>query len=201
MKKKPSKNKMWGGRFTSKPSNLLQRVNSSIHFDYKLFEEDIEASIAHATMLASCKIISKKDSLSIISGLKKINNKFKKGNFQLNPELEDIHMNIEAQLQKEIGDPAKRLHTARSRNDQVVTDLKLYIRKKNNQLVKEISNLQYALSKKAKDSYNMLMPGFTHMQTAQPITFGHHLLAYVEMLSRDKAVSYTHLTLPTKRIV
>ena len=187
MKKKPSKNKMWGGRFTSKPSNLLQRVNSSIHFDYKLFEEDIEASIAHATMLASCKIISKKDSLSIISGLKKINNKFKKGNFQLNPELEDIHMNIEAQLQKEIGDPAKRLHTARSRNDQVVTDLKLYIRKKNNQLVKEISNLQYALSKKAKDNYNMLMPGFTHMQTAQPITFGHHLLAYVEMLSRDKS--------------
>ena len=186
MKKKPSKNKMWGGRFTSKPSNLLQRVNSSIHFDYKLFEEDIEASIAHATMLASCQIISKKDSLSIISGLKKINNKFKKGNFQLNPELEDIHMNIEAQLQKEIGDPAKRLHTDRSRNDQVVTDLKLYIRKKNDQLVKEISNLQYALSKKAKDSYNMLMPGFTHMQTAQPITFGHHLLAYVEMLSRDK---------------
>ena len=100
--KKPSKNKMWGGRFTSKPSNLLQRVNSSIHFDYKLFEEDIEASIAHATMLASCKIISKKTLINHF-GFKKINNKFKKGNFQLNPELEDIHMNIEAQLQKEIG--------------------------------------------------------------------------------------------------
>ena len=187
MKKKPSKNKMWGGRFTSKPSDLLQKVNSSIHFDYKLFEEDIEASIAHAAMLAECKIISKKDSSSIIAGLKKINNKFKKGNFKLNPELEDIHMNIEAQLQKEIGDPAKRLHTARSRNDQVATDLKLYVRKKNDQLIKEISNLQYALSKKAKAGYNILMPGFTHMQTAQPITFGHHLLAYVEMLSRDKS--------------
>jgi argininosuccinate lyase len=150
MKKKTSKNKMWGGRFTSKPSNLLQKVNSSIHFDYKLFEVDVEASIAHATMLAECKIISKKDSISIIAGLKKINNKFKKGDFKLNPELEDIHMNIEAELQKVIGDPAKRLHTARSRNDQVATDLRLYVRKKNDQLIKEISNLQYALSKKLK---------------------------------------------------
>ena len=150
MKKKPSKNKMWGGRFTSKPSNLLQKVNSSIDFDYKLFEEDIEASIAHAKMLAECKIISKKDSVSIISGLKKISSKFKEGNFKLNPELEDIHMNIEYQLQKEIGNPAKRLHTARSRNDQVSTDLRLYVRKKNNQLIREISNLQYALSKRLK---------------------------------------------------
>ena len=187
MNKKTSKNKMWGGRFSSEPTHLLQEVNSSIHFDYKLFEDDIEVSIAHASMLANCKIISKKDSNSIIKGLKKINHNFKNGNFKLNPNLEDIHMNIEAQLNKEIGEPAKRLHTARSRNDQVVTDLRIYVRKKNIKLVKEISFLQYALSKKAKDGYNFLMPGFTHMQSAQPITFGHHLLAYVEMLSRDKS--------------
>ena len=187
MNKKTSKNKMWGGRFSSEPAHLLQEVNSSIHFDYKLFEDDIEVSIAHASMLANCKIISKKDANSIIKGLKKINYNFKNGNFKLNPNLEDIHMNIEAQLNKEIGEPAKRLHTARSRNDQVVTDLKLYVRKKNVKLIKEISFLQYALSKKAKDGYNFLMPGFTHMQSAQPITFGHHLLAYVEMLSRDKS--------------
>ena len=187
MNKKTSKNKMWGGRFSSEPTHLLQEVNSSIHFDYKLFEDDIEVSIAHASMLANCKIISKKDSNSIIKGLKKINHNFKNGNFKLNPNLEDIHMNIEAQLNKEIGEPAKRLHTARSRNDQVVTDLKLYVRKKNVKLIKEISFLQHALSKKAKDGYNFLMPGFTHMQSAQPITFGHHLLAYVEMLSRDKS--------------
>ena len=187
MNKKTSKNKMWGGRFSSEPTQLLEVVNSSIHFDYKLFEDDIEVSIAHASMLANCKIISKKDANSIIKGLKKINHNFKNGNFKLNPNLEDIHMNIEAQLNKEIGEPAKRLHTARSRNDQVVTDLKLYVRKKNVKLIKEISFLQHALSKKAKDGYNFLMPGFTHMQSAQPITFGHHLLAYVEMLSRDKS--------------
>ena len=102
MNKKTSKNKMWGGRFSSKPAHLLQEVNSSVHFDYKLFEDDIEVSIAHASMLANCKIISKKDANSIVKGLKKINHNFKKGNFKLNPNLEDIHMNIEAQLLKEI---------------------------------------------------------------------------------------------------
>ena len=186
MVKKASKNKMWGGRFSSQSSKLLQNVNSSINFDYKLFEVDIEASIAHAQMLAHCKIISKKDSLKIVAGLKRISNQFKKGNFNLNKELEDIHMNIESKLKKDIGDTAGRLHTARSRNDQVATDLRLYTKRKNLNIINEISLLQMELATKAEKNYKTIMPGYTHMQTAQPITLGHHLLAYVEMLSRDK---------------
>jgi argininosuccinate lyase len=186
MVKKASKNKMWGGRFSSQSSKLLQNVNSSINFDYKLFEVDIEASIAHAQMLAHCKIISKKDSLKIVAGLKRISNQFKKGNFNLNKELEDIHMNIESKLKKDIGDTAGRLHTARSRNDQVATDLRLYAKRKNLNIINEISLLQMELATKAEKNYKTIMPGYTHMQTAQPITLGHHLLAYVEMLSRDK---------------
>ena len=186
MVNKASKNKMWGGRFSSDSSKLLQNVNSSIEFDYKLFEVDIEASIAHAQMLSHCKIITKKDSLSIIAGLKRIKVKFKKGNFKLRKELEDIHMNIESELKKDIGDTAGRVHTARSRNDQVATDLRLYMRRKNFEIIDEISLLQKALANKANDNYKTIMPGYTHMQTAQPITMGHHLLAYVEMFSRDK---------------
>ena len=186
MVNKASKNKMWGGRFSSDSSKLLQNVNSSIEFDYKLFEVDIEASIAHAQMLSHCKIITKKDSLSIIAGLKRIKIKFKKGNFKLRKELEDIHMNIESELKKDIGDTAGRVHTARSRNDQVATDLRLYMRRKNFEIIDEISLLQKALANKAHDNYKTIMPGYTHMQTAQPITMGHHLLAYVEMFSRDK---------------
>lgn len=186
MVKKVSKNKMWGGRFSLDSSKLLQNVNSSIEFDYKLFEVDVEASIAHTQMLAHCKIITKKDSSLIISGLKRIRNQFQSGNFKLDKELEDIHMNIESKLQKDIGDTAGRLHTARSRNDQVATDLRLYIRKKNSHIADEITLLQIALIDKAEENYKTIMPGFTHMQTAQPITMGHHLLAYVEMLSRDK---------------
>ena len=186
MVNKASKNKMWGGRFSSDSSKLLQNVNSSIEFDYKLFEVDVEASIAHTQMLSHCKIITKKDSLSIIAGLKRIKIKFKKGNFKLSKELEDIHMNIESALSKDIGDTAGRVHTARSRNDQVATDLRLYIRRKNFEIIDEISLLQKALASKAEDNYKTIMPGYTHMQTAQPITMGHHLLAYVEMLSRDK---------------
>ena len=186
MVNKASKNKMWGGRFSSDSSKLLQNVNSSIEFDYRLFEVDVEASIAHTQMLSHCKIITKKDSLSIIAGLKRIKIKFKKGNFKLSKELEDIHMNIESALSKDVGDTAGRVHTARSRNDQVATDLRLYIRRKNFEIIDEISLLQKALASKAEDNYKTIMPGYTHMQTAQPITMGHHLLAYVEMLSRDK---------------
>jgi argininosuccinate lyase len=186
MVNKASKNKMWGGRFSSDSSKLLQNFNSSIEFDYKLFEVDIEASIAHAQMLSHCKIITKKDSLSIIAGLKRIKIKFKKGNFKLRKELEDIHMNIESELKKDIGDTAGRVHTARSRNDQVATDLRLYMRRKNFEIIDGISLLQKALANKAHDNYKTIMPGYTHMQTAQPITMGHHLLAYVEMFSRDK---------------
>ena len=187
MVNKASKNKLWGGRFSSDSSKLLQNVNSSIEFDYKLFEVDIEASIAHAQMLSHCKIITKKDSLSIIAGLKRIKIKFKKGNFKLRKELEDIHMNIESELKKDIGDTAGRVHTARSRNDQVATDLRLYMRRKNFEIIDGISLLQKALANKAHDNYKTIMPGYTHMQTAQPITMGHHLLAYVEMFSRDKS--------------
>ena len=198
------KNKtIWSNRFKYKTSQFFQKIGSSIHIDKRLYEQDIAVSIVHTQMLMKQKIIKSEDGNKIINGLKKIKAQIDKGNFEFKEKYEDIHLNIEKALFEIIGPSAGFLHTARSRNDQVVTDLKLYLRKKNDQLVKEISNLQYALSKKAKDSYNMLMPGFTHMQTAQPITFGHHLLAYVEMLSRDKtrSVSYTHLTLPTNREV
>ena len=186
MTRKEKKNKMWGGRFRSDQDRLMKDINSSISFDIRLYEEDIKASIAHARMLAKKNIITKKDSQKIISGLNKIKNEFINGTFKLNTDLEDIHMNIEANLEKKIGTVAKKLHTGRSRNDQVATDMRLYMRKNCLTIIKQIHSLQLQLAKKALKHFSLIMPGFTHMQIAQPITLGHHLLAYVEMFERDK---------------
>ena len=186
MARKIQKNKMWGGRFSSDQDRIMLEMNSSIEFDSRLYAEDINASIAHAKMLAKQKIISSKESQKIVSGLKKIKVEIEKGTFNLDPLLEDIHMNIESNLQKKIGNVAKKLHTGRSRNDQVATDMRLYMRSQCQEIIKKITIIQKELSKKASKYYDLIMPGYTHMQIAQPVTFGHHLLAYVEMLDRDK---------------
>ena len=186
MKRKTKKNKMWGGRFKSDQDKLMQDINSSISFDSRLYDEDIKASIAHARMLAKKNIITTKDSQKIISGLKRIKIEFSNDTFKLQTNLEDIHMNIEANLEKKIGSVAKKLHTGRSRNDQVATDMRLYMKKNCLVIIKQINSLQLQLAKKALKYFDFVMPGYTHMQIAQPITLGHHLLAYVEMLDRDK---------------
>lgn len=176
---------MWGGRFLADPDIIMQEINASIKFDKKLYRQDIAASIAHAKMLAHCKIISDQDRDDIIDGLKKIEQEIEQDKFDFSMELEDIHMNIEARLAELIGDAGGRLHTARSRNDQVATDFRLYIRDYIDLLTKQIEQLQIALIKRAEKEIETYMPAFTHLQTAQPVSFAHHLLAYVEMLNRD----------------
>ena len=180
-------NKMWGGRFKTGPDEIMEKINASISFDQRLHAQDIAGSIAHATMLGECGIISKSDVRDIVRGLKAIGRQIDEGTFTFSAALEDIHMNIEAALRDQIGDAAGRLHTARSRNDQVATDFKLYIRDCLDHFDDQLKGLQQALVKKALAHADTVMPGFTHLQTAQPVTFGHHLLAYVEMLSRDRS--------------
>ena len=179
-------NRMWGGRFASSPDAIMQEINASIDFDKRLYSQDILQSIAHANMLAKVEILSNEDRDKIVDGLKTIKSEIEKDKFKFSHELEDIHMNIESRLAELIGEPAKRLHTARSRNDQVATDFKLYIRDCIDMLVGQIITLQTVFLKRAKENAGTLMPGFTHLQSAQPVTFGHHLLAYVQMFERDK---------------
>ena len=183
MTKKVSK--IWGGAFSLAPSDILEEINASIDFDKNLYAEDIEASIIHATMLARQKIISKTESQKIIKGLKDIKIEIEKGKFQFSRSLEDIHMNIESRLRELIGDTAGKLHTARSRNDQVATDFKLFIRKANEELIDLLKDLTEILLKKSEKYREVLFPGFTHLQNAQIVTLAHHLLAYVEMMLRD----------------
>jgi argininosuccinate lyase len=180
-------NKMWGGRFSSGPSAIMQEINASIAFDKRLYAHDIAGSKAHAAMLAGQGIISKKDAAEIRRGLEQIQGEIEKGSFNFSAELEDIHMNIEQRLKSLIGDAAGRLHTARSRNDQVATDFRLYIRDCIDHLDDQMKDTQQALAEKALAHAKTIMPGFTHLQVAQPVTFGHHLLAYVEMLARDRS--------------
>ncbi len=180
-------NKMWGGRFKSGPSAIMEEINASIDYDQRLFNQDIDGSIAHASMLGQTGILTKTDVKKIISGLEEIRKEIDTGKFKFSRQLEDIHLNIENRLKEKIGDAAGRLHTARSRNDQVATDFKLYIRDTIDHLSEQISQLQYALAQKALSFADTVMPGYTHLQSAQPVTFGHHCLAYVEMLARDKS--------------
>ena len=180
-------NKMWGGRFSSKPSDIMQEINQSISFDKELYKQDIKGSIAHANMLAQVKIISESDAQEIIAGLKQIQEEIEVGKFQFKKELEDIHMNIESRLKEIIGDVAGKLHTARSRNDQVATDFKLYVRDACDEFDDLLQDLQKSLIKQAENNINTIMPGFTHLQTAQPISFAHHLMAYFEMIKRDRS--------------
>ena len=178
--------KIWGGRFSSSSNKLMEEFNSSIQFDKKLYKQDIEASIVHAEMLCKQKIISEKDFKLIKTGLNKIKTEISNNNFTFSIKLEDIHMNIENRLVDLIGDAGKKLHTGRSRNDQVATDIKLWLRDNIDQIEINLKLLQKTLIDKSELYYDMLMPGYTHLQVAQPVTFGHHLLAYVEMLGRDR---------------
>ena len=179
-------NKMWGGRFASGPSEIMEEINASIGFDRHLYAQDIRGSIAHANMLARQGIISGEDAASIVGGLLAIKDEIESGEFVFSRALEDIHLNIEARLKERIGDAAGRLHTARSRNDQVATDFRLYMRDTVDHVAVQIAGLQKALATQAERHSDTVMPGFTHLQTAQPVTFGHHCLAYVEMLARDR---------------
>ena len=184
---KNKSNQMWGGRFESKPSDIMQKINQSIDFDKKLYKQDIVGSIAHATMIGEVGIITKDEAKKIINGLKEILSEIDSGKFKFRGDLEDIHMNIENRLSEIIGEVAGKLHTARSRNDQVATDFKLYIRDAIDSIDSLLKNLQLNLVKKAEDNINTIMPGFTHLQTAQPISFAHHLMAYFEMINRDRS--------------
>ncbi len=180
-------NRMWGGRFASGPDAVMEEINASISFDQRLFAQDIKGSLAHARMLAEKGIISKSDAAEIRRGLEKVQAEIEAGNFTFSRALEDIHMNVEQRLKDMIGPAAGRLHTARSRNDQVATDFRLYIREVCDHLDVQLRDLQRALAAKAEKHAATIMPGFTHLQVAQPVTFGHHLLAYVEMLARDRS--------------
>ncbi len=178
---------MWGGRFASGPDAIMEEINASIGFDYKLALQDIEGSKAHVAMLAEAGIVSAEDAAAIAKGLTAIRTEIESGTFIFSRALEDIHMNIESRLAALIGPAAGRLHTARSRNDQVALDFRLWVRDAIDGLDGQIGALQLALAEKALAHAGSVMPGFTHMQSAQPVTFGHHLLAYVEMFARDRA--------------
>jgi len=179
-------NKMWGGRFSAQPDAVMAEINASIDVDRKLYRQDIAASKAHARMLAKRGIISAQDAKKIVHGLDTILSEIDAGKFRFKRSLEDIHMNVEARLADLIGPAAGRLHTARSRNDQVATDFRLWVRDAIDRLDRELAGYQRALAEKALAHAATVMPGFTHLQTAQPVTFGHHLLAYVEMAARDR---------------
>ena len=179
-------NRMWGGRFGSGPDAIMEEINASIDFDRALYAQDIAASKAHAEMLARQAIISREDAADIAHGLDTILSEIETGRFEFKRSLEDIHMNVEARLAELIGPAAGRLHTARSRNDQVATDFRLWIRDAIDRIDAALASYQRALAEKALDQAATVMPGLTHLQTAQPVTFGHHLLAYVEMASRDR---------------
>ena len=177
--------KMWAGRFSKATEKIADEFNSSISFDKKMYEQDIKGSLAHALMLSTCKIISEKEYSEIVNGLTSILEDIKTNQLEIDPNAEDIHMFIEAELTKRIGDSGKKLHTARSRNDQVALDLRLYLKDKTESIVKLLKELVNEISKKAEQYKNAIMPGYTHLQRAQPVTFAHHLLAYAMMFLRD----------------
>ncbi len=183
----PAGNAMWGGRFSVKPAELMQAINVSIGFDKRLAAQDLAGSRAHAAMLAAQGVISKADEAAIQGGLDAIEAEMAAGTFPFRDEFEDIHLNVETRLRELIGPVAGRLHTARSRNDQVALDFRLWVRDATDRTIGQIKALQRALLAKAEPNAATLMPGFTHLQSAQPVTFGHHLMAYVEMFGRDAA--------------
>jgi argininosuccinate lyase len=178
-------NRMWGGRFSAGPDAIMEEINASIGFDHRLYRQDIAGSIAHAEMLAATGILTETDRDLIVRGLEQVRGEIDANTFTFSRALEDIHMNVESRLKELIGDAAGRLHTARSRNDQVATDFRLYVRDVIDTFLGQIKALQLALVARAEAEAETIMPGFTHLQNAQPVTFGHHLMAYVEMLGRD----------------
>jgi len=178
---------MWGGRFSGGPNDIMEEINASIGFDQRFFAQDIRASKAHAEMLGTQNIITPEDAKSICEGLDQVYGEIETGTFTFKRSLEDIHMNVEARLKEIIGEPGGRLHTGRSRNDQVANDFKLWVRDAIDQMDVAMQAMQEALIDQAEAHSDSAMPGFTHMQIAQPVTLGHHLLAYVEMLGRDRS--------------
>ncbi|MDP3738335.1 MAG: argininosuccinate lyase [Hyphomonadaceae bacterium] len=186
MTKRPESNSMWGGRFSARPDQIMEAINASIDTDKRLAEEDIAGSKAHAAMLAKTGVITPADAKAIADGLDKVLAEIREGKFQFSKALEDIHMNVESRLKEIIGEPAGRLHTARSRNDQVALDFRLWVKSACGMRMEQIVTLQKALLAQAESHAESVVPGFTHLQTAQPVTFGHHMLAYVEMLERDR---------------
>ena len=185
-KPKGDTSSIWGGRFFVGPDTVMENINSSVDFDRRMYAQDIVASKAHAQMLAKQEIISSDDAQAIIEGLEAVKVEIESGAFQFSRALEDIHMNVEVRLKELIGAPAGRLHTGRSRNDQVATDFRLWIRDALDELDADMKNLQSVLIANAEFGATTIMPGFTHLQLAQPVTLGHHLLAYVEMIGRDR---------------
>ena len=183
----PTANQMWGGRFAAGPDAIMQAINASIGFDQRLYSQDIAGSRAHAAMLAAAGILTNKDADAIGEGLLTVLSEIETGKFQFSVDLEDIHMNVEARLKDLIGAPAGRLHTARSRNDQVALDFRLWVRDQCDAAVTGIEALMRAFLAQANAGADWVMPGFTHLQTAQPVTWGHHMMAYVEMLARDRS--------------
>src|SRR5438876_7035500 len=179
-------NKMWGGRFTERPDAIMEEINVSIDVDRKLYAQDIAASKAHAAMLAAQGILTADDAKNISTGLDTILSEIDQGSFTFKRALEDIHMNVESRLGELIGPAAGRLHTARSRNDQVATDFRLYVRDVIDGLDAALQSLQLELVERALEHVDTVMHGFTHLQPAQPVTFGYHLSTYVEMASRDR---------------
>jgi len=182
----PTANALWGGRFAGGMAAIMEQINASIDFDRRLYAEDIQGSIAHAEMLAAQGIVSKADVKAIIKGLEQVRSEIEAGTFKFSRALEDIHMNVETRLSEIIGKPAGRLHTARSRNDQVALDLRLWVRRAIDETDVALKDLQAALIAQAEAHAETIMPGFTHLQSAQPVTFGHHMMAYVEMIGRDR---------------
>ena len=180
-------NTMWGGRFAAGPDAIMEAINASIGYDQRLAPQDIEGSRAHAAMLARQGILTDKDAEVIREGLLTVLSEIEAGSFNFSTALEDIHMNVEARLKEIVGEPAGRLHTARSRNDQVATDFRLWVRDQCDAVMEGLLALQNALLDQAEAGADWVMPGFTHLQTAQPVTWGHHMMAYVEMFGRDRS--------------
>ncbi|MDG1406945.1 MAG: argininosuccinate lyase [Octadecabacter sp.] len=187
MSDKSSSNAMWGGRFAAGPDAIMEAINASIGFDRRLAKQDIEGSRAHAAMLAAQGIITDSDADAIREGLLTVLSEIEGGTFPYRVELEDIHMNVEARLKEIVGEPAGRLHTGRSRNDQVAVDFRLWVRDQCDQADAALVALMKSLIGQATDGADWVMPGFTHLQVAQPVTWGHHMMAYVEMFARDRA--------------
>ncbi|WP_071672986.1 argininosuccinate lyase [Nioella nitratireducens] len=182
-----SSNAMWGGRFAAGPDAIMEAINASIGFDKRLAKQDIDGSRAHAAMLAAQGILTDKDAEAIREGLLTVLSEIEGGTFEFSTALEDIHMNVEARLKDIVGEAAGRLHTARSRNDQVATDFKLWVREQMDATISGLTALMQALLAQAEAGADWVMPGFTHLQTAQPVTWGHHMMAYVEMFARDRS--------------
>tara|TARA_B100000035_G_scaffold120626_1_gene102460 strand:- start:3416 stop:4804 length:1389 start_codon:yes stop_codon:yes gene_type:complete len=183
---KKSINPVWGGRFKNDNSELLKKINNSISFDYELALQDVKLNKVYSEALFKAKVISKSEKDRIIKALNEINHDLEKGRFEFSHSFEDIHMNIEMALKKKVGDIAGKIHTGKSRNDQVATDLKMWIKEKLQEIIKSIKKIQKTIIKKSEKNINVIMPGFTHLQNAQPILFSHYLLSFFEMIQRDK---------------